>query len=236
MKALSVFGAVVLWLSAVSASAQSWPPHGEPTSVAVWTVNSPEVQGAGRLPEFLLDRLGSNGGYLIHDHEQVAAAGKFVRLGAGDHFDRTKLLALGAALDAPWVLWVKVVDRGVDFKQGLSIPYLLTRRTAKSHMLVDARLLHVKSGVVAGSRRFRFDESGKGSYQVVDDVRQDPLYNNSTVQLFQDATKLEWLAARAISIWFKNLMPRLTEQVLLTRDDPLLEDDPFGKSTPHERK
>jgi len=197
------------------------------SGVAVWVTHTNCVEGIGSLEEFLLDRLGSNGLYPVCGPEQVRAAAFFVGLGNGVHFDRKRLAELGRALGCRWVVWVKVADRGVDFKKGLSVPHLFIRRKAVSRILVDARAIDVTSGRLAASRRFRLDKSGAGSYQVAEDVRQDPVYNNSANQFYQDARRLEWGAARNISCWFKALARRAEGNPVIAAEEQLLGNGPF---------
>ncbi len=197
------------------------------SGTAVWVTSSMGIHGEGSLEELLLDRLGSNGLQDIKEPDQVQAAGSFVRLGDGSVFNCTKLTTLGQALKTRWVVWVKVVDRGVDFKKGLSIPHLFIRRKAVSHMLVDARIVDVSTGRLAASQRFRLDKSGAGSYQVADDVRQDPVYNNSASQFYSDARRLEWQAARNISAWFKSLVGRAENSPAIAVEERVLNDGPF---------
>ena len=196
-------------------------------SVAVWVTSTARLDGEGALQEFLLDRLGSNGLQEVCEPERVRAGGSFVKLGDGVVFSKTKLIALGQALGCRWVVWVKVVDRGVDSKKGLSIPHLFIRRKMVSRMLVDARIVDILTGQLAASRRWRLDKSGAGSYQVAEDVRQDPIYNNSAGQFFQDARRLEWQAARGISCWFKELVARMENIPVLATEENLLDDGPF---------
>jgi hypothetical protein len=85
----------------------------------------------------------------------------------------------------------------------------------------------VFTGCLAASRRWRLDKSGAGSYQVADDVRQDPMYNNSAGQFYQDARRLEWQAARGISCWFKDLAARAEDVPRLADEAKLLDDAPF---------
>lgn len=197
------------------------------TGVAVWVTSSTGLNGQGGLEELLLDRLGSNGLQDIQEPARVRAAGSFVGFGDGAVFNKAKLRALGNTLGCRWVVWVKVVDRGVDFKKGLSIPHLFIRRKAVSRMLVDARVVDVLTGELAASRRWRLDKSGAGSYQVAEDVRQDPVYNNSAGQFFQDARRLEWQTAQGISCWFKALMARTDNTPVITAEENSLDDGPF---------
>jgi hypothetical protein len=197
------------------------------TGIAVWVTSSMGIHGEGGLEELLLDRLGSNGLQDIREPDEVQAAGLFVGLGDGSVFNCAKLGTLGRALKTRWVVWVKVVDRGVDYKKGLSIPHLFIRRKAVSHLLVDARVVDVATGRLAASQRFRMDKSGAGSYQVADDVRQDPVYNNSVPQFYQDARRLEWQAARDISAWFKWLVGHAENMPAVTAEEGLLDDGPF---------
>jgi len=199
----------------------------ELTGTAVWVTSALGVSGEGGLEELLLDRLGSNGLQDIREPEQVRAAGSFVGLGDGTVFNSAKLVMLGRALKTRWVVWVKVVDRGVDYKKGLSVPHLFIRRKAVSRMLVDARIVDVGTGRLAASQRFRMDKSGAGSYQVAEDVRQDPVYNNSACEFFEDARWLEWQAARGISAWFKALVGRAEDLPTITTEENLLDDGPF---------
>lgn len=213
---------VLLFLTANAVAGQS-----DLVGTAVWVTSSLGIHGEGGLEELLLDRLGSNGLQDIREPDQVRAAGSFVELGDGSVFNCTKLSTLGRALKARWVVWVKVVDRGVDYKKGLSIPHLFIRRKAVSHMLVDARVVDVMTGRLAASQRFRLDKSGAGSYQVADDVRQDPVYNNSVSQFYQDARRLEWQAAQNISAWFKWLVGRAENVPVVAAEENLLDDGPF---------
>lgn len=195
---------------------------GSPSALAVWVTHPKSVEGVGSLEEYLLDRLGSNGLYPVIDPEQAWAAGSYVGLDGMSHYDLKKLTAIGRALKCRWVLWVKVVDRGVDFKKGLSIPHLFVRRKAVSRMLVDARIVDVHAEKLLASRRWRLDKSGAGSYQVAEDVRQDPVYNNSANQFYQDGRRLEWESARNISRWFKSVTPRgAAESAPRTQEEPL---------------
>jgi hypothetical protein len=174
------------------------------TGLAILVISSDDVAGAGALEEFLLDRLGSNGVYPVADPQRVRAAAAMAGLDRRTAFDRSELVNVGRMLGCRWVVWVKVADRGVEYKKGLSIPHLFTRRKAVSRMLVDARIVDVLTTELVASHRWSLDESGAGSYQVAEDVMQDPLYNNSSSQLFQDGRRLEVDAARNISIWFKS--------------------------------
>jgi len=185
-----------------SAAAGSAPASG----LAVLVIPSDNVAGAGALEEFLLDRLGSNGTYPVADPRRVRAAASQTGLDRRDSFDRSQLVTMGRMLGCRWVVWVKVADRGVDYKKGLSIPHLFTRRKAVSHMLVDARIVDCLTNELVASHRWLVDKSGAGSYQIADDMVQDPVYNNSTGQLHQDGRRLEWEAARNISVWFKSVV------------------------------
>ena len=114
--------------------------------VAVWITHPATVEGIGSLEEFLLDRLGSNGIYPVTNGPRVKAAAAYVGLYDLGGFDKYKMAELGRVLGARWVIWVKVADRRVDTKKGLSIPHLFTRRKVVSRMLVDARLIDVATG------------------------------------------------------------------------------------------
>jgi|GEM_PF-4109851 len=221
---------VCLLVVATTLIAVGYPAYADlkPSScVAVWVTQASNVEGVGSLEEFLVDRLGSSGLYSVCDPGRVRAAGSFVGLGAGAHFEKKRLAALGRALGCRWVVWVKVVDRGVDFKKGLSVPHLFIRRKAVSRMMVDARVVDAAGDELIASRRWRLDKSGAGSYQVVEDVRQDPVYNNSTSQFYQDARRLEWKAARGISCWFKTLVPLVKRNPAVVTREQSLGSGPF---------
>jgi len=197
------------------------------SGLAVLVIASDNVAGAGSLEDFLLDRLGSNGVYPVANPRRVRAAVALVGLDRRDSFDRSQLVAVGRLLGCRWIVWVKVADRGVDYKKGLSIPHLFTRRKAVSHMLVDARIVDVLTNELVASHRWQVDKSGAGSYQVAEDVAQDPVYNNSTGQLYQDGRRLEWEAARNISIWFKSLVAQAENPPAIGEQETSLGRGPF---------
>ena len=228
-----LLGAAVLALSAPNVNADS----DSSSTVAVWITHPGSVAGVGALGDYLLDRLGSNGWYPITDPEQVRAAGSFVGLDRTTNFDKVRLAALGKSLGARWVIWVKVADRAVEYKKGLSIPHLFIRRKVVTRMLVDARVVDVRSGGLLGSNRWRVDKSGAGSYQVAEDVRQDPIYNNSADQFYRYERELEWETARNISVWFKSLVARPGDPPAQTQvPTPVLNRGPFGTSEKPKRK
>jgi len=217
--------ATILSIGASSPAAQT----DSLSTVAVWITHSAGVQGVGALPEYLLDRLGSNGVYPVSDPERMRAAGSFVGLDRTANFDKQRLAALGRSLSARWVIWVKVADRAVEYKKGLSIPHLFIRRKAVSHMLVDARVVDVYTGELVASNRWRLDKSGAGSYQVAEDTPQDPVYNNSADQFYHHEQELEREAARSVSMWFKSLIPRTAKTPERTEThQPGLPPGPFG--------
>lgn len=227
-----IFGLLFILLIPGVLQAGNQPPD----DVAVWFAKGNNVAGSGSLPELLIDRLGSNGLYQVCDPERVRAAGAIAGLNAGGFFSPPKLALLGQMIGCRWVVWVKIVGRNVDLRKGLSIPHLFTRRKVVTRMLVDARVIDVNSGRQMASTRFRLDKSGAGSYQVAEDVRQDPLYNNSAGQLHHDARRLESEAARSISLWFKSLAPRLAEQQAAEARRSLLAPGPFVVGRDAERK
>jgi hypothetical protein len=61
------------------------------------------------------------------------------------------------------------------------------------------RLYDALAGELLGSKRLRLSDKGEGTWQVTEDERLDPAYNNDPVEIHERFRRLDWRAAALIS-------------------------------------
>jgi len=181
--------------------------------LVLWLADGEGMHPAGDLEGFLVDRLGATGERMVVEPEAAHAFLRMLGLSQRRVFDPMAAQRLATAADADWVLWVKIVSRDLTAARGLSIPYLLNRHRLDAHLFFDVRVYDATAGHIIGSKRLRLSDKGEGTWQVLDDERFDPAYNNDPVEIHQRMRLLDWRAAAAISGYCADLLrlPRTAE-------------------------
>jgi hypothetical protein len=186
------------------ASGESLPPEND--RVICWIADGEGMQPTGDLERFLADRLGATGARVVTDPEVAHAIMRILGLQHSSVFDPGAAHRLAGAAQARWVLWVKIVSRDVQSKKLLSVPYLFNHRRFDAHVFFDVRLYDANLRLLLGSKRLKLSDRGEGTWQVTEDERLDPAYNNDPVEIHQRYRGLDWRAAALISGYCADLL------------------------------
>jgi len=174
--------------------------------VICWTGDGDSERPTGDLEEFLVDRLGASGQRIAVEPGTTHAILRLLGLQNRSVFDPAAAQRLAEAAGARWVLWVKVVDRNLQSKKLLSFPYLFNHRRLDAHIFFDTRLYDADLQTLLGSKRLKLSDKGEGTWQVTEDERLDPIYNNDPVEIHNRFRKLDWQAAALISGYCADLL------------------------------
>lgn len=199
-----VFGAV---LSAVAVGTAHADRHTTNANVLpndgnrfiVWMADGQGMQPTGDLERFLVDRIGATGTRVVIDPEIAHSVLRVLGLQHRSVYDPAAVHQLAVAAQARWVLWVKIVARNMESKKLLGVPYLFNHRRLDAHVFFDVRLYDALLGEMIGSKRLELTDRGEGTWQVTEDERLDPIYNNDPVEIHGRFRELDWHAAALIS-------------------------------------
>jgi hypothetical protein len=204
--------ACAVWLTlAVTVKAGDDFPYGpaqrpDGNRLIIWMANGEGMQPAVDLERFLVDRIGASGERIVVDPGVSHSVLRVLGLKNRSVYDPAAAHQLAVASDSRWVLWVKIVSRNTDSKKLLGVPYLFNHRRLDMHVFYDVRLYDAHLGMLVGSKRLKLKDKGEGTWQVTDDERLDPMYNNDPVEIHQSFRKLEWKSAALISGYCADLL------------------------------
>ncbi len=170
-----------------------------PDRIACWIADGERMQPPGDLEEFLVDRLSANGERMAVDPATTHAVLRVLGLASRSAFDPEALQRVAFASRSRWVIWVKLVSRDIQSKKLLSVPYLFNHRRLDEHVFFDVRIYDALLKDVIGSKRLSLSDKGEKTWQVIEDERFDPVYNNDPVELHERQRRLDWQSAAAIS-------------------------------------
>ncbi|MEW5701252.1 MAG: hypothetical protein AB1792_03385 [Candidatus Zixiibacteriota bacterium] len=181
-------------------------PSREAPRIFVWIADQDEMYAAADFESFLVDRLGASGERTVIEPEAAHAILRTLGLSRHRIFDPFAAQRLATSADADLILWVKMVSRNLASARGLSVPYVLNRRRVDAHVFLDVRLYDAGQRHLIGSKRLRLSDRGEGTWQVADDDRLDPFYNNDPVEIHNRMRTLDWRAAAAVSGYCADLL------------------------------
>lgn len=165
----------------------------------VWMADGQGMQPTGDLERFLVDRIGATGSRIVIDPEIAHSVLRVLGLQHRSVYDPAAVHQLAVSSQARWVLWVKIVARDMESKKLLGVPYLFNHRRLDAHVFFDVRLYDAFLGEMIGSKRLELTDRGEGTWQVTEDERLDPIYNNDPVEIHGRFRELDWHAAALIS-------------------------------------
>ncbi|GAB4317107.1 MAG: hypothetical protein Kow0074_05500 [Candidatus Zixiibacteriota bacterium] len=165
----------------------------------VWMSDGEGMQPSVDLERFLVDRIGATGDRVVVDPGIAHSVLRVLGLQNRRVYDPAAIHQVAVASGSRWVLWVKIVSRDTQSKKLLGVPYLFNHRRLDMHVFYDVRLYDAHLGQLLGSKRLKLSDKGEGTWQVTDDERMDPVYNNDPVEIHESFRKLEWKAAALIS-------------------------------------
>ena len=209
---LAVLSALGLLLIAQPARGERTKPRAEPLGllhpdrVICWIAGGEGMQPTADLERFLADRLGANGKREAIDPDEAHAIMRILGLQNRTTFSPAAADELAMACGARWVLWTKIVSRDVQSKKLLGLPYLFNHRRMDIHVFFDVRVYDAFLKELVGSKRLSLSDRGEGTWQVTEDERLDPAYNNDPVELHQRQGRLDWQAAAMISGYCSDLL------------------------------
>jgi hypothetical protein len=173
------------------------PAH--PSRIACWIADGEGMHPSGELEGFLVDRLGASGDRVAIEPGTTHAVLRILGFANRSVFDPAAMRQVAAATRADWIVWVKAVDRNVKSRKTLGIPYLLNRRRLDAQVFYDVRVYDAAADEVIGSKRLSLTDRGDATWQIGEDERMDPAYNNDVVELHGRMRALDWRAAAAVS-------------------------------------
>lgn len=196
--------------SAVVVAGDEFPP-GPPqrpdgNRLLVWMSDGEGMQPSVDLERFLVDRIGATGDRIVVDPGIAHSVLRVLGLQNRSVYDPAAIHQVAVASGSRWVLWVKIVSRDTKSKKLLGVPYLFNHRRLDMHVFYDVRLYDAHLGQLLGSKRLKLSDKGEGSWQVTDDERMDPVYNNDPVEIHESFRKLEWKAAALISGYCSDIL------------------------------
>lgn len=177
-----------------------------PERVICWVADGDGMEPTADLERFLADRLGASGKREAIDPEEAHAIMRILGLQHRSAFSPEAANRLAVASGARWVLWTKIVARDVQSKKLLGVPYLFNHRRLDIHVFFDVRVYDAYLQELVGSKRLKLSDKGEGTWQVTEDERLDPAYNNDAVEIHQRNRQLEWQAAAMISGYCADLL------------------------------
>jgi len=202
--ALAILSVSVL-VVAVSAHAKRKPQPAQPLGllnpdrVICWIADGEGMQPTADLERFLADRLGASGKREAVEPDEAHAILRILGLQHRSTFSPSAANDLAVASGARWVLWTKIVSRETQSKKLLGVPYLFNHRRLDLHVFFDVRVYDAYLQELVGSKRLKLSDKGEGTWQVTEDERLDPVYNNDPVELHNRQQQLDWKAAAMIS-------------------------------------
>lgn len=170
-----------------------------PERVICWIADGDGMEPTGDLERFLADRLGASGKREAVDPDEAHAIIRILGMQHRGTFSPEAAEKLAVASGARWVLWTKVVARDMQSKKLLGIPYLFNHRRLDLHVFFDVRIYDAYLQELVGSKRLKLSDKGEGTWQVTEDERLDPVYNNDPVEIHDRQRRLDWQAAAMIS-------------------------------------
>ena len=209
---LAALSAIGLLLSAPVARGERTKPRAEPLGVLhperviCWIAGGDGMQPTADLERFLADRLGANGKREATDPDEAHAILRILGLQHRTTFSPAATDELAIASGARWVLWAKIVARDMQSKKLLGLPYLFNHRRMDIHVFFDVRVYDAYLKELVGSKRLSLSDRGEGTWQVTEDERLDPAYNNDPVEIHQRQGRLDWQAAAMISGYCTGLL------------------------------
>jgi len=170
-----------------------------PERVICWIADGDGMEPTADLERFLADRLGASGKREAVEPDEAHAILRILGLQHRSTFSPETANKLAVASGARWVLWTKIVSRDMQSKKLLGIPYLFNHRRLDMHVFFDVRVYDAYLQELVGSKRLKLSDKGEGTWQVTEDERLDPVYNNDPVEIHQRQQRLDWRAAAMIS-------------------------------------
>ncbi len=177
-----------------------------PERVICWIADGEGMQPTADLERFLADRLSANGAREAIDPDEAHAILRILGLQNRSTFSPAAANELAVASGARWVLWAKIVARDMQSKKLLGVPYLFNHRRLDIHTFFDVRVYDAYLQELVGSKRLKLSDKGEGTWQVTEDERLDPAYNNDPVEIHQRHRTLDWKAAAMISGYCADLL------------------------------
>jgi len=167
--------------------------------IVCWMADGAGMQPPGFLEEFLVDRLGATGARIVTEPGISRSILRVLGLQNLSVFDPVSAHKLAVAAGCRWVVWVKIVSRDMESKKLIGVPYLFNHRRLDAHVFFDVRLYDAELRTLLGSKRLNLSDKGEGTWQVTEDERLDPVYNNDPVEIHERQKRLDWQAAGMIS-------------------------------------
>lgn len=167
--------------------------------IICWMADGAGMQPPGYLEEFLVDRLGATGTRIVTEPGAARSILRVLGLQNQSVFDPVSAHRVAEAAGCRWVVWVKIVSRDMQSKKLLGVPYLFNHRRLDAHVFFDVRLYDARLKTMLGSKRLKLSDKGEGTWQVTEDERLDPAYNNDPVEIHERHRRLDWQAAGLIS-------------------------------------
>lgn len=203
LRALLVSAAVLAFAAPAFARHKPQPaqPLGllNPERVICWIADGDGMEPTADLERFLADRLGASGKREAVEPDEAHAILRILGLQHRSTFSPSAANQLASASGARWVVWTKIVARDMQSKKLLGIPYLFNHRRLDLHVFFDVRIYDAYLQELVGSKRLKLSDRGEGTWQVTEDERLDPVYNNDPVEIHQRQQRLDWQAAAMIS-------------------------------------
>ncbi|MBD3297679.1 MAG: hypothetical protein GF341_03410 [candidate division Zixibacteria bacterium] len=228
---------VVMCLSLTVAQAgDEFPPgpqqYPDGNRLVVWMSDGEGMQPSVDLERFLIDRIGATGDRVVLDPGIAHSVLRVLGLQRRSVYDPAAVHQVAVASGSRWVLWVKTVARDTKSKKLLGVPYLFNHRRLDMHVFYDVRLYDAHLGILLGSKRLKLRDKGEATWQVTDDERMDPMYNNDPVEIHESFRMLEWKAAALISGYCADLLhPRHMAAVEEQIDEQATADAMHGHRT-----
>jgi hypothetical protein len=198
--AATALAVLLLPLGVARAGNATLPSEAPPVDRLIcWIADGHHMQPTADLERFLVDRLGATGEREVVSPQTTQAILRVLGFAQLGTFSVTATHQLAVAADARWVLWIKLVARDVKSKKLLGVPYLFNHRRLDASVFFDVRLYDALAGELLGSKRLRLTDRGEGTWQVTEDERLDPAYNNDAVEIHERFRRLDWRAAALIS-------------------------------------
>ncbi len=172
----------------------------------VWMSDGAGMQPSVELERFLIDRIGATGDRVVVDPGIAHSVLRVLGLQNRSVYDPAAIHQVAVGSGSRWVLWVKIVARDTKSTKLLGVPYLFNHRRLDMHVFYDVRLYDAHLGILLGSKRLKLRDKGEATWQVTDDERMDPMYNNDPVEIHESFRMLEWKAAALISGYCADLL------------------------------
>jgi hypothetical protein len=167
--------------------------------IVCWMADGAGMQPPGFLEDYIVDRLGANGTRIAVEPGTTRSLLRVLGMQDLSVFDPVAAHKLAVGAGCRWVLWVKIVSREMESKKLLGVPYLFNHRRLDAHVFFDVRLYDAQLRTLLGSKRLKLSDKGEGTWQVTEDERLDPAYNNDPVEIHGRQQRLDWEAAAMIS-------------------------------------